>query len=221
MNIVLVEDNTSLNFSITLLLKKQLYHVHTYMKAEELIERLPDEEVDLFILDINLPDMDGLELMEVLRPYFRKSEFIFISSYTDMERIGRAFDLGCADYLKKPFEVDELLLRVEKVMQRCAFSGTFEIDHGIVFHIDKRMLEVHSQPVDLTEKESRMLMILAHNRGNIVNYDTLSECIWGKSVPQNTIASVMRRLRKKIGTEMIQSVRERGYRLLLPELESQ
>lgn len=214
MNIVLVEDNPILNASITLFLKKKFYYLYSYQKADDLIEALPDDHIDLFILDIDLPDMDGFELMRVLKPHYKKSEFIFISFYTDIEHIGKAFNLGCADYLKKPFEVAELLLRVEKVMNRCSPAGTVVIDGSIRLHTEKRMLELEGVLVDLTEKENKLLKLLLQNRGNVVTYNTLSECVWGKEISQNTMAAVIRRLRKKLGTLEIKSVRDLGYRLL-------
>ena len=214
MNIVLVEDNTTLNFAMTLLLRKNDFRVHTFQRGDELIDRLPEGRIDLFILDINLPDMDGFELLEILRPYFESSDFIFISSYTDMARINRAFSLGCEDYVKKPFEVEELLLRVRKVQARRSVFGGIDLGEGCRFNIEDRTLESHDGVVVLTEKESRLLQLLARNRGRLVTYETIGDHIWGESVPQNTIAAVVKRLRGKIRSRSLQTVRERGYRLL-------
>ena len=214
MTIVIAEDNNALNFAIKLLLEKHGHTVTAFTDGTALIETVGEKHVDLFILDINLPGADGFEIMEALTPYFDKSNFIFISSYTDMERISKAFALGCEDYLKKPFEIEELLIRVQKVASRCVVSGTMVLDEYCSFNVDDRLLEVEGKSIDLTDKENKIMQLLVENRGHIVSYDLLSEYIWDESVPQNTIAAVVRRLRKKMGSELIQSVREQGYRLL-------
>ncbi len=213
MIIVIAEDNQALNFAIKLLLEKHGHTVISFTNGTTLIETITLNNVDLFILDINLPGANGFELIEALHPYFKQSNFVFISSSTDMERISRAFSLGCEDYIKKPFEIEELLLRVQKIESRCQISGRVQIDEDCHFNVDERLLEVEGITIDLTEKESKIMQMLVKNRGHIVSYDMLSEQIWQESVPQNTIASVVRRLRKKMGGNAIQSIREQGYRL--------
>lgn len=213
MNIVIAEDNYALNFAIKLLLEKHGHSVVAFTDGTALIETITMQSVDLFILDINLPGANGFELIEALTPFFQKSNFIFISSYTDMERISKAFALGCEDYIKKPFEIEELLLRVEKVAARSQPSGMIQIDERCQFNVGERLLDIEGELIDLTDKESKILQLLVQSHGHIVSYDMLSEQIWEESVPQNTIASVVRRLRKKMGGGLIQSIREQGYRL--------
>ena len=213
MNIVLVEDNTALSFAAATVLKKHGHGVTVFASAEMLIDALPDGAVDLFILDINLPNMDGFALMELLRPYFETGDFIFISSYADMRHISRAFSLGCEDYLKKPFEIGELLLRVDKVARRRSVTGTALLSEHCVFHIDDRQLLIDGMAVGLTQKEGSLLEMLVRNRMHVVSHDAIAERVWGEETSRNTIASVVRRLRKKLGADLIESIREQGYRL--------
>lgn len=213
MRVVLVEDNESLRYAIATVLKKRGFELYEFDAAEALIESLPKGTIDLFILDINLPDMDGLELMEVLRPYFEFSDFIFISSYADMRHISRAFSLGCEDYLKKPFEIEELLLRLERVVQRRSVSGMLPFAENCIYNVDDLELTVDGTAVPLTPKEGKILEMLIRDRGHAVSYDAIAERVWGEAVEQNTIASVVRRLRKKLGNNAIVSIRGQGYRL--------
>lgn len=216
MTIVLVEDDLALNRAMTLLLERNHFRVASFRSGDALIEQLPSGPIDLFILDINLPDpdMDGFGLLEILRPYFENSDFIFISSYTDMVRINKAFSLGCEDYLKKPFDVQELLLRIRRVQDRRSIQGVAIIDDVCRFNIDNRTLEFKGRSVTLTDKESRVLQLLLNHRGHVVTYEMFSELVWGENVHQNTIAAVIKRLREKMQTSLLQTVRKRGYCLL-------
>ena len=213
MNIVIVEDNGALNLAAVMTLKKHGYSVKGFTSGEALIEALPKENVDLFILDIKLPQIGGFELMEMLRPYFKGSDFIFISTYDDMVHISRAFQLGCEDYLKKPFDMQELLLRVDKIAERRQMSGLITIDEVRRFDVGERQLRIDDKVVDLTPKESKILELLVRRKGHVVPYNVIAERVWGTSVKHNTIASVVRRLRNKMGNGLILSIREEGYRL--------
>ncbi len=213
MNIVVVEDNEALNLAAVLTLKKHGYTAKGFTSGEALIEALPADEVDLFILDIKLPKIGGFELMETLRPYFQTSDFIFISTYDDMIHISRAFQLGCEDYLKKPFDLQELLLRVEKIAKRRRMNGVVTLSETSRFDMGERQLRIGERIVDLTPKESKILELLVRRKGQVVPYSVIAERVWGTPVSHNTIASVIRRLRKKMQNDLITSVREEGYRL--------
>ena len=213
MVISLVEDNEALNFAMSLLLKKNGYKVLSFLNADALVENIEMEDIDLFILDINLPGIDGFELMSEIKPFFQKSDYIFISSYLDMEHITKAFSLGCEDYLKKPFEIEELLLRVKKIEKRrygsgrihldCRGNYSYDFDTKTLYHLDEALL--------LTKKESQLLYYLIKNRGSVVTFETLATEIWEKDVPNNTIVAVVKRLRKKLDSDFIQTIREIGY----------
>ena len=213
MTIVLVEDNDALNFAITLLLKKNGYKVLSFTNADALVENIDVDDVDLFILDINLPGIDGFELMREIKLTFPKSDYVFISSYVDLDHITKAFSLGCEDYLKKPFEIEELLLRVKKIEVRRYHSGTVNLDsEGLcTYDFDTMTLYCHGEVVLLTNKESQLLYHLLKYRGTVVTFDTLRDEIWEKDVANNTIVAVVRRLRKKLEVDLIQSIREIGY----------
>ena len=130
-----------------------------------------------------------------------------------MEHISKAYSLGCEDYLKKPFETEELLLKVKKIEKRRYGSGrvaldnagdySYDFDTKTLYHLDEALL--------LTNKESQVLYYLIKNRGSVVTFETLATEIWEKDVPNNTIVAVVRRLRKKLESDFIQTIREIGY----------
>jgi len=213
MTIVVVEDNDALNFAISLLLKKNGYKVLSFANADALIEEIDVDDVDLFILDINLPGIDGFELMQEIKITFPKSDYVFISSYIDLEHITKAYSLGCEDYLKKPFEIEELLLRVKKIEVRRYHSGPVTLDsEGLyTYDLDTMTLYHQNEVVLLTNKERQLLYHLLKKRGTVVTFDTLRDEIWEKDVANNTIVAVVRRLRKKLQGEVIQTIREIGY----------
>jgi DNA-binding response OmpR family regulator len=213
MVIVLVEDNDALNFAITLLLKKNGYLTHSFSSADALVENIDTHAVDLFIFDINLPGTDGFELLREVKPFFPNSDYIFISSYIDLEHITKAYALGCEDYLKKPFEIEELLLRITKIERRRNGSGHITLDTTgeYVYKFDTKTLYFHDEPLLLTNKESQVLYFLVKHRGSIVTFESLRERVWEKDVSNNTIVAVVGRLRKKLKNNFIQTIREIGY----------
>lgn len=146
MTITIVEDNESLNFAIKLLLEKNMHKVFAYKNADELIDDIGNiGNIDLFIIDINLPGMNGLELIEHLQLY-KNSSYLIISSYTDISHISQAFGLGCDDYIKKPFEIEELLIRIEKIEK--ARYPKHKIDFG-----DKCVYDFQTKVLEKNEKK--------------------------------------------------------------------
>ncbi|CUV65751.1 Response regulator ArlR [Sulfurovum sp. enrichment culture clone C5] len=211
MTITIVEDNESLNFAIKLLLEKNMHKVFAYKNADELIDDISNiGNIDLFIIDINLPGMNGLELIEHLQLY-KNSSYLIISSYTDIAHISQAFGLGCDDYIKKPFEIEELLIRIEKIEK--ARYPKHKIDFGdkCVYDFQTKILEKNEKKIILSRRETCLIEILLHNKGNIVSLDLLREKVWEDDISSNTISATVYRLRNKMMDNSILTFRDVGY----------
>lgn len=211
MTIAIVEDNEPLNFAIKLLLEKNGHKVFGYKNADELIENVSSiGNIDLFIIDINLPGMNGLELMEHLQLY-KHSSYLIISSYTDIAHISKAFGLGCDDYIKKPFEIEELLIRIEKIDKARYPKHKVEFGDKCIYDFQTKVLEKNTKKIILSRRENDLIEILLHNRGQVVSLDMLREKVWGEDIPSNTISATVYRLRNKMRDNSILTFRDVGY----------
>ncbi|MDD5359508.1 MAG: response regulator transcription factor [Sulfurovaceae bacterium] len=211
MVITIIEDNESLNFAIKLLLEKNGYKVFGYKTADELIDDISNiGNIDLFIIDIKLPGMNGLELIEHLRLY-KNSSYLIISSYTDIQHISQAFSLGCDDYIKKPFEIEELLIRIEKIEKTRYPQCKIKFNNEFVYDFQTKILEKDMKKIMLSRIETNFIEILLRNKGKVVSLDTIREKVWENDTPSNTISATIYRIRNKIGNNVILTFRDVGY----------
>lgn len=178
------------------------------------IEAVEKNTFDLILLDIMLPEIDGYELMDYIRPL--EIPVIFLTAKANTEDKVKGLKAGADDYLTKPFEIAELLARVETVLRRCQKTesrlkaGDLEID------MSARIVKKQGQPVNLTVKEYELLLLLIQNKNIALFRDFIYEKIWGSGYmgDSRTVDLHVQRLRKKIGWEQkIKTVYKVGYRL--------
>lgn len=214
MRIVIVEDDDALRFACKTLLEKNGHKVDDFANAEELYEIIKAIDYDIFILDINLPQKDGFELFEELKPFYKKSDFIFISAYNDIDHILKGFELGAEDYIKKPFDISELMVRIKKIEKRRfqLKSSIIEISEHYKYDISTQTLYYNDEAEVFTKKESQVIYLLVSNINRVVDYETLKDYLWDKDdINNNTLNAIVMRLRKKLQDDFIQSVRSVGY----------
>jgi DNA-binding response OmpR family regulator len=208
MKITIVEDNELLAKQVAMVLKREGYEVEYFHDANSFLENF-DRKSNLLLLDINLPDMQGTELFELLQKCDVDMKTIFVTSYTDMDHVGKAFRLGCEDYLKKPFELEELLLRIKRIENSIGLSNKklgkyqFDLENFTVVVDDKR--------VKVTKQEAELLKLFLSNLDKVVTFEYLNEKIWNSEVNTNTITVAVLRLRKKLGLDNLENIREVGY----------
>ena len=181
------------------------------MKAIECIER---EKFDLILLDIMLPGVDGFDIMEYIRPL--KIPVIFITARGDVKDRVKGLRLGAEDYLVKPFDVVELLARVEVVLRRFHKTGAQLSAGDVVVDMDARMVTKAGMPVVLTNKEYGLLVLFIQNKNIALFKENLYEKVWGEEYDgdSRTLELHVQRLRKKMGWErQLVAVYKVGYRL--------
>jgi len=208
MKITIVEDNKSLANQIELVLKKEGYEVHTFYDANTFLENF-DKDTAILLLDINLPDMQGTEILELLNKLNVDVKTIFMTSYDDIEYIKKAFELGCEDYIKKPFDVLELLLRIKRISKDLTL-GNLTLG-PYVFDLDNFLVYYNGKNIKITKKEAELLKIFLSNLGKVVTFDYLNEKVWNFEVTTNTITVAVLRLKKKLSLENLENIREVGY----------
>ena len=212
--ILIVEDEKPIAELIRLSLRRAGYHcqcVYDGLAAADVLER---ERFDLVLLDIMLPGVDGFSLLEYIRP--TGTPVIFLTAKNAINDRVRGLRMGAEDYIVKPFEVLELLARVDVVLRRYhKTSDTLDIG-GL--HIDQQAMQVtlDGAPIALTKKEYDLLLLFARNPGVALYRETIYERVWKEDFPygSKTVDLHVQRLRKKVGWETkLRAVNKVGYRL--------
>lgn len=214
MKILLVEDNQTIARGLEYAFLSEGYSyagASTLAEARKALQRiLPD----LIVLDITLPDGNGLDFYESqILP--QKIPTVFLTAMDEEEIIVKSFHLGADDYVTKPFSTKELLARINRILMRCQ-RQTLIYSGDVSFDMDKMMVYCQGQPVTLTSLELRILHLLFLNRNRVVSRNTILDKIWewtGNDVDDHTVTVYMKRIREKIGANIIITVKGIGYRI--------
>ena len=224
MRILLVEDDPAVSHSIALMLRSDAVTVDMTDLGQDAIELARYSDYDLILLDLNLPDLSGYEVLRALRVARVNTPVLILSGLTATANKVQGLAFGADDYLTKPFHKDELLARVQAVVRRSQGPTGEVVRCGeLVVRLDAQRAEIAGQPVPLTVKEYQMLELLAHRRGTPVTKDMfLSHLYGGRDEPGLKIIDVfMCKLRKKLaamsgGIDYVETVWGRGYMLREP-----
>jgi len=214
MKILLLEDELMLQSSIREYFEEFSYNCTVATNGKEALGLIESEDFALLILDINVPAINGLKLVELLNKKGYNNRVIFISAMRDIETIAKAFDVGAADYIKKPFHLKELKIRVDKILQELnnnkdivAFSKYYR------YNPNSKKLFYKKQEQLLTKKHLDIIDCLCKNLNTIVTLDTIREYAWQSPVSDATIRSEISRLRKKLKDDFIKNYKGIGYRI--------
>jgi len=214
MKILLMEDDAVLS-DILLDFLEESWKIDYAYDSNAVYEKLESSKYDLFIFDINVPGKNGLELLRELREYNDTTPAIIITAYTDTEYLKNAFELGASDYIKKPFELEELDARIKNI-QRLFHIETkelLEISQNITFTPLEKLLNRDGKSISLSTKDSAILNYFFKNQKRVVTNEELTQNIWDfDSIPSDaTIRSHIRTIRELIGKEKITTIRGEGY----------
>lgn len=218
MKILLLEDEMMLCEAISEYLHSINHQVVVTHNGLDALDKIQDETFDLLILDINVPGIDGLDLLERLHELKIRTPAIYISALVDIEGISRAYDLGCYDYLKKPFHLKELSLRIDKVMQSCTIPQShLRLSKSYSYDASTSTLLCDNVTQHLTKRQLQIIDLLARNRGRVVDFDQFRDYIWDEEYVDNaTIRSEVSRLKKSLKEDFIQNIRALGYMIDIP-----
>lgn len=212
--ILIVEDEKPISDLMRMSLKKAGYHCTCAYDGEEAANILEHSRFDLILLDVMLPKIDGFALMEYIRPM--GIPVIFITAKVGISDRVKGLRMGAEDYIVKPFEILELLARVDVVLRRyCKTSSVIEIG-GLTIDLAGMIVCRDGTPIPLTKKEYDLLLLFAQNPGVALYRETIYERVWQEEFPygSKTVDLHIQRLRKKIGWEQkLLAVNKVGYRL--------
>lgn len=214
MNILLVEDNIVLVEALCYAFQKEKYAFSATTSISETKKYLEKHKIDILVLDINLPDGNGLEFYRT-HITMRCIPTIFLTAIDDEETIVTGLNLGADDYITKPFSTKELIARVNRVYSRSQKNIIITLK-DITFDMDKMIVMKGMQEVSLTSLELKIIHFLILNVNRVVTRNMILDKIWewtGNDVAEHTVTVYIRRIREKIGEDIITTVKGLGYRV--------
>lgn len=220
MRILLVEDDPSLGDTLRAWLKLDGYTVDWLTRGDEARAALRAQPYDCVLLDRGLPGLDGDALLRTLRAARVTTPVLLITARDALEDRVQGLDLGADDYLVKPFDLEELSARIRSALRRSSGNPSVVLTHGPV-QLDPVAKHVtrDGETVALTAREYAVLHALMARKGHIVGRAQLEDALygWGEEVESNAIEVHISHLRKKLGSDLIATIRRQGYRLGAPE----
>lgn len=213
MNILIIEDEQDILSNLKLLLEQNNYIVDTSTSFKETKSKL-NNQYDLIILDITLPDGNGFNLYQenIIQ---LQIPTIFLTAKDDEENIVKGLELGAEDYITKPFSSKELITRISKIILRTKKTNIIKVK-DISFDIDKMSVSKNNQEIKLTALELKILYLLFTNLNKVITRDSLIDNIWswtGNDVNDNTVTVYINRIREKLKSDIIITLKGLGYRI--------
>ena len=227
MRVLLIEDDSATAQSISLMLKSESFNVYTTDLGEEGIDLSKVYDYDIILLDLNLPDMSGFEVLRSMRASKVKTPTLILSGLAGVEDKIKGFGFGADDYMTKPFHKDELVARIHAIVRRSKGHAQSVIETGdLAVNLDTKTTVVNGTPVHLTGREYQMLQLLSLRKGMTMSKEMfLNHLYGGMDEPEQKIIDVfICKLRKKLanasgGKNYIETVWGRGYVLRHPRDE--
>jgi len=213
MRILLLEDEYSLRISVEEFLTDLGYEVDGFMDGLEAYEAVYDKVYDILILDVNVPSLTGFELLKKLRLDDNQTPAIFLTSLTEIDNLKEGYKRGCCDYIRKPFDLEELELRIDQALANIFKDNSSVIDIGsdISYDMKKSILMHNDKEIILRKIEQDILEVLIKNKNALVSTQMFQDEVWGEYVEPATIRVQLNNLRKKLPDNIIQNRRGLGY----------
>lgn len=215
--ILIVEDDQTIARFVQLELEHAGYRVLRAGDGSTAVDLLTENDVDLVILDLMLPGVDGLDVARFIRKKGLDVPILMLTARSETHDVVMGFEAGADDYLRKPFEIPELLSRIRALLKRTkAKEGVRYEASGVSIDLEKREATLDGQPLNLTSKEFDLLAYLVANAGRVLSRDEIFEAVWGgqPTSESNVIEVFVCHLRTKIGdkgAKIIQTIRGVGY----------
>jgi len=213
MKLLLLEDEYSLRISIKEFLEDLDYEVDDYSDGIEAYDAIYSKSYDLLLLDVNVPSMNGFELLKAIRSDNNKVPAIFLTSMVDIDAVKEGYEKGCCDYIRKPFDLYELELRINQAYRSFYLedSETIKLSDKISYDMTKGKLIFNNEEIVLRKAEKDILELLIKHKNCIVSMEMFQDEIWGEYVEPATIRVQINNLRQKLPDSIIQNRRGLGY----------
>ncbi len=215
--ILLLEDDVTLNETIASYLEELDFEVEIAYDGYTAQNIIYENNFDLLLLDVNVPDINGFELLKTIREEDVTTPAIFITSLNSMVDLEEGFDSGCDDYIRKPFALKELQLRVETILKRDFFhtnNDKIKIDEHIYYDTNSDILNIDDKTIHLNNKDAKLLKLFLQNQDQLLSHETIYSALWDydETISQDALRTYIKNLRKYLGKEKIVSIKKSGYR---------
>ena len=215
-NILFLEDDLLLGESIQDFLEEEGFDVHLCRNGQEALNATFNTRFDLYLLDINVPLIDGLSLLKELRDSRDDTPAIYLTSHKDSGVLRKAYENGADDYLKKPFDTDELLLRMNALLRRRGGTAKRQCVGELCLDSEHKAIFLEGNEIAFSPKEYLLMALLIKNAGEMVTKEMMMDVLWSasESISEGAIRVYINRLKHEIGNDRIVNVRGMGYRLV-------
>ena len=213
MKILLLEDDIILQEIIEEFLVEQDYSVESFFDGEKALDAIGTGSYDMLLLDVNVPNIDGFEILSYLREIGNTTPVIYITSLASIDDLKKGFELGADDYLRKPFELEELNARIAHIVRLYRLQEEIEFD-GMKFVPKAHQIFMGDNVIEIRQKEAQVLEYFIRNTGKIISCDEIIENVWGdEHLPTHaTIRTYIKNLRKMFEKEYFDNIKGEGYR---------
>jgi two-component system, OmpR family, response regulator len=211
--VLLLEDDAVLAEILSDFLEESYEVTHSY-SAKWAVTLCGEEHFDLYIFDINLIEGDGLHLLRSLRECGDATPAIVITAFSDISYLSKAFKIGANDFIRKPFELEELSLRIENIKRYSGLQPFVKIDGDLRLDTQKHLLYKGDATVALSKKQSELLRYLWGNKSRVVSTQEILQNLWEyEEMPsEESVRTLIKELRREIGKERIINIRGEGYK---------
>ncbi len=200
MKVLLIEDDIQLNTTVSNFLKMKAFDVSALFDGENALQKIDEEIFDLYIIDINIPYINGLDLMKYIRQKDIVTPIIIITASIELENFKTAFQNGCSEYIKKPFYLEELEIRIDN-LTHTSLNSSILITQNIIFNETHNELLIDDIVIKLRKKERRLLVILLQSKNHTVTYEIIEKFVWENEIRESyPLRQLVNDLRKKFNT---------------------
>ena len=215
-NILLLEDDVQLSDTIKQFLEYSGYNVFPAYDTLQAKDIVYENSIDLMLLDVKVPYQNGFEFLQELRNDENSTPAIFITSLNSVDDVTKGFDIGCDDYIRKPFALKELLVRVEASLKRNFGTTQNQIDlgNGYSFDIKGQYLLHENKQISLKSKETKLLRLFLKYPNELLSYERIFEVLWSydEEPSQGSLRAYINTLRHIFGKKRIETIKHQGYR---------
>lgn len=208
MKILLLEDDYALHVAVKETIELESHDVDSFYDGISAYDAI-NSNYKLFILDINVPNLNGIEVLARIKQINPKANVIMISANVDIDMLKIAYQNGCDDYIKKPFDIDELMLKIS----RLDINKNYKISDEYTYILDTKKLMFNGEEKHLTKKENNLLHLLISNENIIVTKEQISNYVYDGEIPLDaSLRSLVRRVRTKLPQDCIETISGLGYK---------
>ena len=217
-SILLLEDDLQLSDTVKQFLELKGYEVYCAYDGLQAQDIVYEKSIDLMLLDVKVPHLNGFEFLKQVRSEGKETPVIFITSLNSVEDVEQGFALGCDDYIRKPFALKELLVRIESLLKRSygTHDEKVELAPGLVFDTKELRLLQNDQKIPLKTKELKLLALFLKHPNTLLNYAKINETLWDydEEPSAGSLRTYIKTLRSAIGKERIETIKNIGYRFV-------